>query len=118
MTFGEYRARLNIMHSNLDGADCIFFLKIVSSGLWSDSTVSSLPSTYSWNFLHPNSIASSSFSICGYFCSDLINALAPYAIGCPSWRNAAPRFFECASTVKDIVLFTLYDLSALFRASS
>jgi hypothetical protein len=42
MTFGEYGAKLNIMCFNLAGADCIFFLKIVSSGLWSDFLLSVL----------------------------------------------------------------------------
>ena len=103
----SYCCNLNNILCNLTGAEIRFFKQIISNGLWSLSTTNDLPYRYVWNFLQPNTKASSSHLMFAYLVSVSVKLLLAKAMGLPSYKMQAPRPFNDASHCKITGLFLL-----------
>lgn len=85
-----YKARINIPCKRLGALSRGFFV-MLSSGLWSEYTITGRPKVYWCYFSTAKTIASISFSMVVYLDSASLRARLAYSNGCPSWRRAAPR---------------------------
>ena len=92
-----YPCSLIIIRCNLGGALVSGFCSIMTSGLWSVSTLNWRSYRYMWNLWTPNTIARSSLSMHAYHFSASVKDFDAYAIVLFFCISAAPSPFRLSS---------------------
>ena len=92
-----YSCSLIIISCNLGGSLVSGFCSIMTSGLWSVSTLNWRSYRYMWNLWTPNTIARSSLSMHAYRFSVSVRDFDAYMIGFLFCISAAPSPFRLAS---------------------